>query len=274
MSTYNITYHTVQYDEDGTTIGWAGFGNGLIDDGSDANGAYYDSGFAPPPFALSFESADLGAIPLGSVVSSVVQNIRARVSGAVPTVTPYTRYSGGAKKYGTALALTSSFAAYTQTYTTDPNSASWTVANFFLARYGLEGGTTSGTVYWSELSQTINFTLPAPTGVTTDAASAILGNSATLNGTFNPAGATATFPCSYYFEWGLTAAYGNTTATVGGQTGSSPIAASSGIGGLTILTTYHYRIVVINGDNTVNGADRTFTTNSTVIDSADDGEEG
>jgi hypothetical protein len=274
MSVYTVTYHSVQYNPDGTSIGWGGFGNGLIDDGSDANGVYYDSGFAPAPFAISFDSVDLGAIPLSSTVSSVVQNMRARVIDTLPAVTPYIRYSGGAKKYGSALSLTGSFAAYTQTYATDPNNATWTVANFFLARYGVEGAAAVGTVYWSELSQTINFTLPAPTGVTTDAASAILGNSATLNGTFNPAGATSTFPCSYYFEWGLTAAYGNTTATVGGQTGSSPVAASNGITGLTVLTTYHYRIVVINGDNTVTGADRTFTTNSTIIDSADDGEEG
>lgn len=102
------------------------------------------------------------------------------------------------------------------------------------------------------------FTLNSPS-VTTNSASGVNLNSATLNGTLNPNGASATYPVSYYFEWGLTTGYGNTTTTVPGQTGSSNIFPSVGISGLTGTTLYHFRLVATTVEGTFLGSDLTFT---------------
>jgi len=110
----------------------------------------------------------------------------------------------------------------------------------------------------SEFALKLTFTLPTPTA-TTSAASEITSTTATLNGTINPNTATAQYPVSYKFQWGLTAAYGNETTIVGGQTGSSNIAASANLSGLSPNTLYHFRVVSLNADVTTNGADMTFT---------------
>jgi hypothetical protein len=100
-------------------------------------------------------------------------------------------------------------------------------------------------------------TLPlAPVAITT-AASAITANGATLNGTINPNGVSATVT----FEYGLTTAYGTTvSATPGAVTGSVASSVLASISGLSPLTTYHYRVVAANFNETTNGNDMTFTT--------------
>jgi hypothetical protein len=98
-----------------------------------------------------------------------------------------------------------------------------------------------------------------PTATTT-IASPVTTVSAQLNGIMNPGGATASFPVSYKFEYGLTAAYGSSTTPVGGQTGSSDIVVMENISGLTPTTLYHFRLVAYNDGETANGLDETFTT--------------
>lgn len=86
----------------------------------------------------------------------------------------------------------------------------------------------------------------------------ITATSATLHGTVDPNGATATA----YFEWGETTAYGN--SVVYGQEGPEPgvVAVSKTITGLTCNTQYHFRLRVVEADGIVYGDDRTFTTGS------------
>lgn len=108
---------------------------------------------------------------------------------------------------------------------------------------------------------TINFTLAAPSA-TTSAATSINASGAVLNGAINPNGANATFPVSYYFEYGPTIAYGNTTTVITGQTGSSSIPTTATLTGLVSNTLYHFRMVATNADNTTNGTDLTFTTSA------------
>ncbi len=91
--------------------------------------------------------------------------------------------------------------------------------------------------------------------VITLAASAVTGNSATLNGTVNPnAAATNT-----HFEWGTTISYGNSTSVVAAGAGSAVVSASANISGLISGTTYHFRLVGVNSGGTSNGNDMTFT---------------
>src|SRR3954467_9605537 len=90
-----------------------------------------------------------------------------------------------------------------------------------------------------------------PTGVTTAGA--------TLDGSINPSDKTTT----YRFEYGLTSAYGSTTANAQLSKSKAWQPVSVELAGLAPATTYHYRILAWNGggskDKTV-GADRSFTT--------------
>lgn len=147
-----------------------------------------------------------------------------------------------------------------------PTGGSWTPADLNnpdlelgvnLAAWDFAGGLPGVRV--TTLYLTTTFTQAAPT-VTTDPASSINVSSAQLNGTFNPNGATVQYPVSYYFQWGTTAAYGNVTPTVAGQVGSINVTAQAALTGLSANTTYHFRLVATNTDNTVTGSDRTFST--------------
>ncbi|MDA8242415.1 MAG: hypothetical protein M0Z67_18850 [Nitrospiraceae bacterium] len=120
--------------------------------------------------------------------------------------------------------------------------------------YRLVATNSIGTTYGADVS----FTTPsnAPPLAVTDPATNKNGNSATLNATVNPNG----LETSAYFEWGLTASYGNTTPTQTLPAGIDNVSVSANITGLSINTTYHYRIVAVNVDGTTNGQDMTFTT--------------
>ena len=86
--------------------------------------------------------------------------------------------------------------------------------------------------------------------------------SATLNATVNPNG-TAVTKCT--FEYGTETSYGKTApcATLPGS-GSTPVAVTAAISGLSAGTTYHFRIVAENAATTTKGegADETFKTSS------------
>ncbi|MFZ4547746.1 MAG: fibronectin type III domain-containing protein, partial [Bacteroidales bacterium] len=96
---------------------------------------------------------------------------------------------------------------------------------------------------------------------TTLPATAITGNSATINGTINP----NSLPTSYHFELGTTIAYGTNTATISAGTGSTSVPVFENLTGLVSGTTYHFRVVATNSDGTTNGADLTFTPGGAVV---------
>ena len=79
--------------------------------------------------------------------------------------------------------------------------------------------------------------------------------SATLNGVVNPNGGGTT---TYNFEFGTTTAYGFIGNKKNLPTGTSPVAVSIPIAGLTGNTTYHYRIYAQNSLGKTYGADQTF----------------
>jgi len=89
---------------------------------------------------------------------------------------------------------------------------------------------------------------------TTDPATPIQSDGATLNGTLAADGGEA---CDCGFEWGLTAAYGNTTPTQSRTTGQT---FAQAITGLDPRKTYHFRALATNGTGVGYGVDRTFTT--------------
>jgi virginiamycin B lyase len=95
---------------------------------------------------------------------------------------------------------------------------------------------------------------PAPVA-TTEAASGIQSNEATLNGTVNP----ESLESKYYFEYGVEKGkYESKTAEASAGSGTSNVKESKTITGLTSGKTYYFRIVATNGDGTTDGEEKTF----------------
>src|SRR5437763_12074781 len=104
--------------------------------------------------------------------------------------------------------------------------------------------------------------------VKTEAASSLATTSATLNGVVNPNGSEVT-ECK--FEYGTTASYSKTAAcTPAPGSGTSNVAVSAAISGLSEGTEYHFRIVATNAGGTSEGADERFKTTSASTNPAAD----
>jgi hypothetical protein len=92
--------------------------------------------------------------------------------------------------------------------------------------------------------------------VSTGAARPLSFATATLNGTVNPNGSDA----SYYFQYGLTRAYGGQTAIADAGSGTHGLKVSLGVAGLQPLTVYHFRLVAVNSAGASIGSDETLLT--------------
>jgi len=105
------------------------------------------------------------------------------------------------------------------------------------------------------------FTVSSPSGppaVTTSAASSVTNTSATLNGSVNPNGLAT----NIWFEWGTssTLASFNTTPMQAVGSGTTSVAVSANLSGLTAGTTYYFRLAGANSAGTARGAILSFTT--------------
>jgi hypothetical protein len=120
------------------------------------------------------------------------------------------------------------------------------------------GATPSLRVYAASNGLVVNVGPSAPLPiVTTRSASAITNTSATLNATVNPNGSSTTTQ----FEWGTTTSYGNQTPALPSPgSGTSPVAVSALITGLTCNTLYHFRATATSAAGPATGADSTFVT--------------
>jgi hypothetical protein len=94
--------------------------------------------------------------------------------------------------------------------------------------------------------------------VETEPASSVKQSSATLNATVNPEGSEVT-ACT--FEYGTSLAYGSSVpcASLPGS-GTSPVAVSAAISGLSPSATYHFRISATNAGGVAFGSDQSFAT--------------
>ena len=101
-----------------------------------------------------------------------------------------------------------------------------------------------------------SFTTLGPPIVATNAATGVTDTTATLNGSVTPDGLATT----YYFQYGTTTSYGLTTSSTSAGSGTSAVAESATLTGLTPNTTYDFRIVATNSAGTTDGANQSFTT--------------
>jgi hypothetical protein len=129
--------------------------------------------------------------------------------------------------------------------------------------YRLVAVNSSGTSYGVDRSFTA---LTAVKHLSTGSATAVERDGATLNGTLDPDG----METHYYFEWGKTRRYGQTSTIPPGAVLPSAEAGdqqvSFVVGSLKATTTYHYRLVASNAAyGTTFGADSTFTTLPAVV---------
>jgi hypothetical protein len=101
-------------------------------------------------------------------------------------------------------------------------------------------------------------TRPAVEGLSTGSVQNLKPVEATLTGTLDPNGTDA----HYYFQWGKTTSYGNSSPEPPADAGSvkEAVAAQTNLAGLTPNTTYHYRLIGTNSFGTTAGEDAKFTT--------------
>jgi hypothetical protein len=92
--------------------------------------------------------------------------------------------------------------------------------------------------------------------VATGPESHVTDTTAQLHGTINPNGSAT----AYYFQWGLTTAYGVNSAAHSAGRGTKPVSVSATAAGLIPGTIYHFRVVAANVSGGTIGADRTFMT--------------
>jgi hypothetical protein len=132
-----------------------------------------------------------------------------------------------------------------------------------------QSGLTAGTSYFFRLATEnengANYgaireftTLAAVEGLSTGPVQNLMPTSATLTGTLNPNGTDA----HYFFQWGKTTAYGNSSPEPPADAGAGKeaVEAKTDLTGLAPNTTYHYRLVGENSFGTTTGEDRHFTT--------------
>jgi phosphodiesterase/alkaline phosphatase D-like protein len=92
--------------------------------------------------------------------------------------------------------------------------------------------------------------------VKTSAATGVTATDATLNGTVNAEGC----PTTYEFEYGGSDAYGAMTAATSAGTGTSAVAETATVTGLSPHTIYQFRLMATNAAGVAIGANESFTT--------------
>ena len=98
-------------------------------------------------------------------------------------------------------------------------------------------------------------------GATTNAATNVSAGDAQLNGLVNPGGVATT----YFFEYGVTTAYGMTTPVQNAGSGYANVPVNAVVTSLMPGSQYHCRVVAQSANGTTQGNDVTFTTRASLF---------
>ncbi len=124
-------------------------------------------------------------------------------------------------------------------------------------RTGYDGPTGAGSISGAIVNGAPGIAGPALTG---HYSSNLSYTGATLTGGVFPNGLAT----SYYWQYGTTTSYGQSTSSTSVGSGHAPSSVTTTLSGLSAGTTYHYRLVATNADGTSYGYDYTFATPSQV----------
>lgn len=248
------------------------FKNWLVDPAVTA-GSYIN--LSPPPqlaYETYFRNDASNILPTGTTISSVVGHYRLVLTGGSSsyTIVAFPRalgVTGAGTNISVPQGIPGGFADFTATLAA-PGTPSWSSAQIASVQLGLadlETTSLGSTLTWHVYNTGNSFgyivvtcTLPTPT-VTTD--SVIYSSStATFSGTINPNTANSDFPITYYVQYGLSAGSLTSTTATSTITGSAVTPVTRDATGLVGNTTYYYRFVGTNADNTVNGTTLSFVT--------------
>ena len=226
---------------------------------------------------LNFLGTTNGSYPTTFRIDDV--SVVATVPAAAPSITtvsptsmPPSTSPQSIKVYGSSFDTSSSHLLFT-----DPQGNVYTSANhsYYETRvsssefdYQIDNNSDTGT--WKvevqnpdgQVSNLVSFAVAAPVSapaVSTAAASSVTANTAVLNGTVNPNGAST----SAYFQYGTTTSYGYTSQAQTGITTATSVQTT--LTGLAAGTTYHYRLVASNSGGTSYGGDMSFTTMNAAV---------
>ncbi len=274
----SVTSCEVEY---GTTVGYghiAPCNQALPLEGGTPIAVSANLGFSLPPASAVYyrlKAANANGVNLGENETFVTESLPRPVVGASPPtgISQFAATLDGTLQTGEALvnyrfeygtsAAYGAVAPIPDSYTPITNET-LTVSQ---PVQGLQAGTTyhyrllasspGGTEVKGPDETFTTLAVPAPT-VSTGAASAVGVGAATLSGTIDPHG----WDTKYLFEYGAGTAYGQSWPTVpvemGALEGAQPVIVN--VPNLLPNTTYHYRLVAVNGGGTSYGPDLTFTT--------------
>ena len=123
---------------------------------------------------------------------------------------------------------------------------------------GYDGPTGVGSISGAVIAGAPGIAGPGANGSYTQT---VTSGSAQLQGAVYPNSTDTT----YWWEYGTTSAYGQTTNPTDIGSGTAPVPVSDSLGGLSPGATYHYRLVAQNSFGTEYGYDFTFTTPASTL---------
>ncbi len=260
---YRVEYGTtVSY---GSATAWTAVGSGVTPvpvgvplTGLTSSTTYHarlvarNAGGTTPGPDLTFTTGDLPPTILGSGAGTVTAT-GATVSATVNpnrVATTYTVQWGTTLAYGSSTSATSAGAGALDVVVNVPLTGLASTTTYHARVVATSAG---GTTYGADVTFT---TSDLPPSVSGTSAGSVTTSGATISGSVNPNRVATT----YRVEYGTTASYGSQTAAVSAGSGSSAVAVSVPLTGLTSSTAYHARVVADSAAGTTYGPDLTFTT--------------